>query len=90
MNQRDPTETPSDQERGTTSRAGYSEMEAPRSPQDTSRGPKLAEPAKEEPDPPTHPKRDDGVGPVDEGESRGEAPVPKGDPRTESDRTDSQ
>jgi hypothetical protein len=79
-----------DKSRGHTSRAGYGDSDDPRQPQDFAAEPRLAEPAEETANPPTHPKRDDGVGPVEEGEPHGDAPVPKGDPVNEKDRSDVQ
>jgi hypothetical protein len=79
-----------DERRGRTSRAGYGDNDEPRQPQDSAAEPRLAEPAEETANPPTHPKRDDGVGPVEEGEPRGDVSVPKGDPMNEKDRSDLQ
>jgi len=88
MDQRRLAET--DERRGVTSRAGYGDSDEPRQPQDSSEEPRLAKPAKETANPPTHPRRNDGVGPIGESESRGDAPVPKGDPVNEKDRSDVQ
>jgi hypothetical protein len=79
-----------DRERGETSKDGFSNSDDPKAPQDNRIDPELAEPAEGATNPPTHSKRDDGLGQKDTGDDAAYEPVPSGDPVRESDRTDLQ
>ena len=80
----------SDRERGDTSRQGFANTDAPRDSQATGDRPRLTEPANESANSSSHPARDDGLGEKVTSGASADRPVPPGDPRTESDRSDVQ
>lgn len=79
-----------DRERGETSREGFGTADSDRPIKETRTQPNLSEPAERNMNPPTHPRRDDGLGEKSTGDPSGDQPVPPGDPKTEPGRTDVQ
>ena len=86
----EPANPGSDHERGKTSQQGFGEDDPDRPIKESREQPNLSEPAERQTNPPTHPTRDDGLGEKSTGEPSGAEPVPSGDPKSESDRTDLQ
>ena len=80
----------SDMERGEASREGWDSDRSRHPVQDSRTRPGLSEPAEEAVNPPTHPSHDSGLGQPDETEHADNAPVSRGDPMSEKDRTDLQ
>jgi hypothetical protein len=80
----------SDRERGEASREGWGSDQSGHPVKHTRTRPELSDPAEEVVNPPTHPSHDSGLGQVEETEGADEAPVPRGDPMSEKDRTDLQ
>lgn len=79
-----------DHERGKSSQQGFGEDDPERPLKQSREQPNLSRPAERETNAPTHPTRDDGLGEKTTGDPSGAQPVPPGDPKTESDRTDVQ